>query len=56
MAAVVADPDAKAIPASPPSSAATARSRRSRVGFCVRAYSYPPRGRPTPSWANVLVW
>ena len=24
-----------------------------RVGFPVRAYSYPPRIPPTPSWANV---
>ena len=22
----------------------------------VRAYSQPPRGRPTPSWAKVAVW
>ena len=37
MAAVAAEPDAKAKPWLPPSSAATARSRRSRVGFCERA-------------------
>ncbi len=37
--AVAADPEANAIPKAPPSSSATARSRRSRVGFCVRAYS-----------------
>ena len=39
MAAVAADPEANAIPCVPPSSAATARSSRSRVGFCERAYS-----------------
>ncbi len=39
MAAVTAEPEAKAIPWVPPSSAATARSSRSRVGFCERAYS-----------------
>ena len=56
MAAVVAEPLANAIPCAPPSRSATARSRRARVGFWVRAYSYPFRGRPTPSWAYVDVW
>ena len=54
--ATAADPEANAMPKAPPSSSATARSSRSRVGFWVLAYSYPPRGRPTPSWAYVEVW
>ncbi len=39
IAAVAAEPLAKAIPWLPSSSAATARSSRSRVGFWLRAYS-----------------
>ena len=37
--AVAAEPEANAIPCVAPSRSATARSRRSRVGFWVRAYS-----------------
>ena len=47
----VADPLANARPCSAPSRVATARSSLARVGFPVRAYSQPPRGRPMPSWA-----
>jgi len=55
IAAVAAEPLAKAIPWVPSSSAATARSSRSLVGFWLLAYSYPRVGLPTASWAYVLV-
>ena len=54
--ASIADiPEAKANPKRAFSRADIFFSRADRVGFCVRAYSYP-LCRPSPSWAYVDVW
>src|ERR1700736_6466636 len=46
-------PEENARPNAASSTAASDASSAARVGFPVRAYSYPPRSPPTPSCANV---
>src|SRR5262245_24954393 len=52
---MAAMPEAKARAPLPLSIAATLASRAARVGFCVRAYSYP-LCTPSASWTYVDVW
>ena len=55
MASSAAIPLAKQNPNAAPSSDARHASSAARVGFPVRAYSYP-LCRPIPSWAKVDDW
>jgi len=52
---MAAMPEANAYAALPPSMAAMFASRAARVGFCVRAYSYP-LCLPSSSCTYVEVW